>query len=567
MISLRRTIIAGLLIPVVFCLLSANGQQTNAPSDSSTILTQIITDEIVKEAPALTTLDRAVLWTRLGESWWKDDPERARTWLKKAVQELEIASTDQENDSDRQRRLAIARSLLSIISPRDKALSDRLTVIFKPDAEHVSSDDGSRNASALIDTALSVLNTDPQRAIELGSESLRAGRTPRIGSLLGALRRRVGNSSDGLFLKTLAVARASYDRQVLATLAVVAFKGAAPSDDLRRRLLKVFAEGLLRTLTSPTDEATACNLASNAAPLLNEFARLLPQQAGLVRLAITRCQPSLQDWERQEVAESLSDQPLNTVDALLDAASKASDSKMRDSYLERAAYMAAQQKSFDRAISILDDISSEGQEQMSGTWGSWRWEYASSAAFARYKRADRFGMYQVITATPEKLRPFVQISVARELVKLGDRLTAIGLIDEARKGLAKADASDAADGYFSLVGLYAQLLPTVTPAVFNETVAAMNRVKQSSSSSSIFPKVGGESLILSNDILLKSFSLPISLLETDDVGVRHAISLIDSPFQRVALRLNLLNFLLERRRAAHPLEEPVVSKGKQNGNQ
>lgn len=567
MINLRRTIAAGLLIPVVFCLLSVNGQERNNPLDSLTILTQTITDEIVKDAPALTTLDRAVLWARLGESWWKDDPERARIWLKKAVQDLEVVSTGQESDSDHQRRLAIARSLLSIISPRDKELSDGLTLIFKPNAEHVSADDSSRHASALIDTALSILNTDPQRAIKLGSDSLRAGRSPRIGLLLGALRRRVGNSSDELFIETLAVARASYDRQVLAALAVVAFKGAAPSDDLRRRLLNVFAEGLLRTLTSPTDEATACNLASNAAPLLNEFARLLPHQAGLVRLAIIRCQPSLQDWERQEVAESLSDQPFNTMEALLDAASKASNSKTRDSYLERAAYMAAQQKRFDQAVAILDDISSEGREQTGGTWESWRWEYAWSAAFVRYKRADRLGMYQVITATPEKLRPFVQISIARELVKLDDRVTAIALIDEARKGLAKADAADAADEYFSLVRLYAQLMPSVTPAIFNEMVAAMNRVKQSSSSSSIFPKVGGESLILSNDILLRSFSLPMSLLEIDDIGVRHAISLIDSPFQRIAIRLNLLNVLLERRRAAHPLREPVISKGKQNGNQ
>lgn len=567
MISLRRIIGAGLLIPAVFCLLSTNGQEANSPPDSSTLLTQTITDEIVKDAPALMTLDRSVLWARLGETWWKDDPERARAWLLKAVQELEVAQTDQENGSDRQRRLDTARSLLSIISPRDKALSDRLMAIFKPDADHVSSADGSKNASALIDNALAILNADPQRAIELGSESLRAGRTPRIGSLLGALRRRVGKSSDDLFVETLEVARVNYDRQVLATLAAVAFKGAAPSDDLRRRLLQVFAEGLLHPITSSADEAVACNLASNAASLMNEFDRLLPQQAGLVRLAITRCRPLLQDWEQQVVNESLSDQSLNTVEAILEAASKAPDSKTRDSYLGRAAYMAGQEKSFDHAISILDDISSEGQEQMGSTWDSWRWEYTSSAALARYKHADRLGMYHVITGTPGKLRPFVQISVARDLIKLGDRVTATELAGEARKGLAQADTSDAADGYLSLIRLYAQLMPSVTPTVFSETVAVMNRGKQSSSSSGIFLKGDSESLSLSNDILFRSFSLPISLLEIDNVGVRHAISSIESPFKRAAIRLNFLNLLLERRRIAPPAKRPLVSKGKEDGNQ
>jgi hypothetical protein len=398
-----------------------------------------------------------------------------------------------------------------------------------------------------------------QKSIELGSASLHAGGSPRISSLLLALRRRAGKQSDDLFIETLAVARTSHDRDMLSALVVVAFKGAEPSDELRRRLLSVFAESLLRPQTSPEDKAAACNLASIAAPLLDEFSRLLPQQAGLVRLAITRCQPTLQPWERQQVDESLDDQPLNTVDALTQAATKARDSKTRDEYLGRAAYLAAQQKSFDHAVAILDEISSEGREEMNGTWESWRWEYASSSAFIHYQRGDRAGMYQVVTNAPAKLRAFVQITVATELAKLGDRASGIELIKESRTGLERAETSDASYGYLSLVRLYAELLPTEAPAVFHQAVAAINRAQQSSSSGSMFPKVEGEDQILSNNILLGSFNVPVSLLEMDDLGIRQSISLIESPIKRNAVRLNLLNLSLQRRRAANaPKDKPSI---------
>lgn len=552
-----RAVCGYLLLSITVSLPFAFGQVPGKSKDIWVGRAQGFTDEIAKDAAALTKLDRAVVWARLGDYWWKDDLKQARAWMQKAVLELEVAP-NQEDAADRARRFAAARSVLKIIAPRDKALGDRVTDIFTTNSARMTPAERRENASALIDAALQAVETNPQQAFEFGLASLRAGGSPRIGSLLGALRRHDYALGDRLFIETLAVAQASYDREMLAALAAVAFKGAVPSDMLRKKVLGVIAEGLLRAPGSPGDEAAACNLASIAAGLLKEFDRQLPQQAGQVRIALTRCQPGLSSTERHQVDESMSDISLRTVDDLKQAASRAGDLRIRDQYLERAANKAAQQREFDRAVAILDDISAEGQSLMNGAWESWRWEYTTSSAFVRYKYEDFYGMRQVINGAPDKLRPFVQTTLAEKFHHLKDMTIAVELIQEARKGMARANPSDAADGYMLLVRLYAQLLPADVLAVFREAVAAINRIDQQSLSGGLHPKGDSESLVLSNDILLKSFAIPISLLDVDDFDVRQSISSIESPIKRIAVRLNLLNSSLEQRREQRRSREPKL---------
>jgi hypothetical protein len=552
---LSRAICGYLLLSLTISLPFAFGQLPARYDDQSYERARAFTDEIVKDGAALTNFDRAVLWARLGEYWWKDDRQQARAWIRKSVKELE-AAPQQEDAADRARRHAAARSVLRIVAPRDKAMGDRVAAIFTTNTEQMSLSERRENAGALIDAALGVVGANPQRALEYGLASLRASASPRIGSLLAKLRRRDDKLGDRLFIEVLAVARASYDREILATLSVVAFKGAVPSDELRKKLLEVISEGLLRAPNSPGDEAAICALAPNAATLLNEFNRLLPQQAGQVRLAITRCQSSLATSDRRQVEELLDDNPLKTVDDLMQAASKAADLQTRDQFLERAAYKAAQQREYDRAVTFLDDISAEGQARMSGAWESWRWEFASSSAFVRFKLEDLYGMRQVINATPARLRPFVQITLAEKFNHLNNPSLARELIQEARKGMARVTPADAPDGYLILVRLYGDLLPTDAAAVFRETVVAMNRAKQQSGT--LLPKGDSESMLLTNDLLLKSFNLSFPILEADDFDVRQTISSIESPIKRAAIRLNLLASSLERRRSQKSPRKPVL---------
>ncbi len=523
-------------------------QQAEKVWDPWLIRAQMITESLVKDATALASPDRALLWARLGVAWLKDDPDRAHAWMQKAVEEIEVTS-DQESADDRRRRLATARSLLRIIAPQDKQLGLRLTDVFTPQAE-VATDSGRRdNASALVDSALSIIDRDPQRAAKLGSASLHIGLTYRLASLLWELRKRDTKLADSLFDQILTVAGAAYDQESLGWLAVYAFRGQT-SDERRARLLAILAEALLRTSPSAGDEEKACGFAPTAAPLLEQFNRLLPQQAAMVRVAITKCQPSLNPYVRKPVDEALRDRPLKTVDDLVKEADKASNQHTRDDYLTQAAQMAAQKKEFERATALLDLISDEGRKQSNGGWEGLRWNFASSAAVTLLKRGDRYRMNQIISATPSPLRPFVQLTVAQELANSVDHTDAIEFLKEARKGMVLSYPPYRVSGYMDLMRQYAKLDPVDALNVLTEAVKAINSAEQSGQQSSEYPDMYDRVNALSNDLLLGLFNLPVSLFEIDDLRVEGAVSSIESPMKRAAVGLNLLNGSLEQHRAA-----------------
>jgi tetratricopeptide (TPR) repeat protein len=405
---------------------------------------------------------------------------------------------------------------------------------------------------------MEIVDTDPQGAFNLGVASLRIGRSYKLAALLWKLRNRDTKLADDLFDAALSAATAAFDPESLGWLSIYAFRnGQTPSDERRRALLGVIAQGLLRDSASAGGEAEVCKLAPTAATYLGQFNRLTPDLAIVVRQGLSRCQSALQPSERQSVDEALRDQPLKTVAEFEDEADKASREDIRDEYLVRATRLAAQQKNYEKAISLLDRISEQGRKQLGGGWESWRWSYAASAAVAQLRRGDRSSMNRIIAATPEVIRSFVQIAVAQALVKAGDRDSAFDLLTEARKRLAQATGTEVVDGYFSLMHQYESLAPIDTVNVFYEIVKALNRIEKSDLNES--QTLGAETSLLSNDLLLGAYNVPISLLEKDEIGVRAAISSIQSSSKRVAIRLNLLISSLAQPRTVPPARKPVIS--------
>lgn len=550
--------------PTVICLLLAFSQPPACAQqpeiwDPWLIRAETMTDGLVKDAADLTSGDRALLWARLGAAWFRDDPDRAHTWMRKAVQEVEIVS-DGENAQDRRRRLATARSLLSIIA-LDKQLGSRLLAVLEAQSDSATDRDRRNDANGLVDSALAVIDTDPQLAAKVGSAALRIGLGYRLATLLWQLRKRDSKLSDLLFDQALTVAGATYDREALGWLAVFAFRGETPSDERRARLLGTLAEGLLRLSPAAGNEEKACGLVSIASPLLQQFDRLLPQQAPLVRGALIRCQPNLKPFERQSTDGALSDQALNSVDQLLKAADNAPNKGTRDDLLIRAGQMASQEKQFERAITLLDLVSDDGRKQLDGGWESWRWSYAAEAAVVRLRRGDRSEMQRIIAATMSPLRPFVQISIAEELATKGDRAGAIEYLKEARNGMTLSFAPYRVDGSMSLVRRYAELDPAEALNVLNEAVKAINTEEQPNEDESLFAYARINAL--SNDLLLQLLKLPVTLFEVDDTGVKDAVAAIKLPVRRAAIRLNLLNASLEQHRAATPATT-ITAKDKKN---
>jgi hypothetical protein len=299
----RKGLCLLLLLAVIPAWPAASARQADGVFDLWLIRARSLTDELLKDSDALGRYDRALLLARLGKVWQQADKEQAQAWIEKAVQAVE-SSPDKEDATEYSQRLNAARSLLVILGAQDKTLSARLNKVISA-ATEAAPTDSRANAQAKAEAGLAVLDSDPQRALQFGLASLRAGGSYKLASLIWRLRKRDVNLGDTLFMETVAAARArNYDPDLFNVLPVVAFQGPSPSDKLRGLFLGALAEGLLRVPTSAQEESAVCRLAPIAAPLLPEFQRLLPQQAAMVSAQIARCQPGLDPSARKEVSDA-----------------------------------------------------------------------------------------------------------------------------------------------------------------------------------------------------------------------------------------------------------------------
>jgi hypothetical protein len=551
-----------LSLAIIICLLSVILFQPSVPAqqpekvwDPWLIRAETVTSSLVEDAADLSSLDRPLLWARLGIIWLTDDPERAHAWMKRAVDEVEVVS-DGESSADRSQRLATVRSLVGLIAPKDKELGARLSKILETRADAATDGDRRSDANGVVDSALALVNSDPERAAKLGSDALRIALGYRLATLLWQLRKRDSKLSDSLFDQLLTVAGATYDQEALSWLAAFAFHGETPGDAGKAKLLGVLAVGLLRLSPAAGTEEKACGLAPTVGPLIDQFDRLLPQQAPLVRGALARCEANLKASQTKSVDETVRGKSL---DEAIKAADDAPNEKTRDELLFRAARMAAEQKLFERAIPLLDRVSDDGRKLANGDWETAYWSYSAAAAVGQLKRSNRPEMQRIIAATKSSLRPFVQLAVATALLSKNERVAALELLEDARRGLPQAYAPGRVDAYLGLVRLYAELAPADSISVLSEAAKAINNEEAPKDEyAGMYNRIN----VLSNDLLLQIFKLPASLFEVDEVGLGDSLSSIKSPTKRVAARLNLLRAALERHRTATP--PPATSAAKDN---
>ncbi len=502
-------------------------QEQSKPEEFWLLQARLITDDILKETSRLTRPDQTLLRARLAATWWHYDRQVASSWLRKAIDEAE-PPLDAETKEVRRKCFATLRTLLAIVAPLDQNSSNRIVSLLTADDVKTTPEDGSENATALVQAALNLVETDPTRAATLGSLSLRLGKSLRFPSLLSRLRARNRALGDSLFFEALSSPRLNSD--LLASLTLVAFTGPAPSDQLRKQTLLAISREFVGTLSNVANVKRGCSFASVVTPLLDQFDQLVPEAASTVRSGLIRCR-KLQPAPSETASDN---QRLKTVDDFLEIASKASTTEDRVDYLSQAASLAAQENNFVRALGILDDFTEEERRQLNSTWDNWRWDFASSAAIARLKQGDRHGMTKIIAATPAALRAFVQIAVAEELANYGDPPGAVELLDASRKALLKIEAANLLEWYLSLLRRYARLKPAVGPEVFREFVQTINRTTHAENNDGT-----------TTQAQLSPIDLPTSLIQADVLTVKELMSSIQDSSVRARARLGLVKASLD----------------------
>src|SRR5258706_7263850 len=143
-----------------------SAQQGSSSYDLWLVRSQTITADLIKDSADLTPSERALLWARLAQRWWRDNPEQARSWMLKPIEMVE-AVPNKENPDQRRQRLNTLRLRLEIVAPLDQKLSNRLVVILTQDAEQETKTERAANAAGLVEAAMFLVEKDQQRAVEL----------------------------------------------------------------------------------------------------------------------------------------------------------------------------------------------------------------------------------------------------------------------------------------------------------------------------------------------------------------------------------------------------------------
>ncbi len=516
---------------------SAQGQKEDR--ELWQIRAQNLTNDLLKDAMDLSSMQRAVLWAKLGQRWWGEDPRRARIWITNAIEVVEQVA-NKETPKERQERLETAGVLLTIVTPLDQQLTKRLaTVLTGPDKSAANERGG--DGDALILAAISIVGEEPKRAAELAATALRTGTVSQIAQLLFPLREFDPKLADSLFIQALALVKQSPNTKLANSLMYAAFPARrglstnypVPPEALRVELLQTFLP-LLNINPANGMDPNSCGAVRWLAPLYPEFERLLPQQMPIVRQAFNRCQ-SYDPVNQQRINDITSGEPQNTVETLLKAASAAKDETVRSDYEYRAANLAHERKDYELALKILEDMS---KEQRGDWWKSARWGWAAEGAIEHYQHRRFREMNLMLDGVPSDLQPLAKAAFIGDLQErtVSETAPIIQVLNDAIKGLRRSSipARERWPWNFALLKLTVKYQFADANEVLKDAIAALNQVDYPTPLNSYesFRNVGPP------------------LLAMDEFIVKDAVASVTMVSMRAELRLSLLDATLQRMRNA-----------------
>jgi hypothetical protein len=226
----------------------------------------------------------------------------------------------------------------------------------------------------------------------------------------------------------------------------------------------------------------------------------------------------------------------------LDASRDATNEHVRTVSAYRAADAARQNKDYELALKILDNMSKEGRELMGEAWSWYRVDWAAAAALDHYQHGRLFEMNLVLNSVPPTLQPLAKTVFVDRLPDDRDpeRDPTVQFLNDAKAGLRRDDIqeSDRYGCYFVLLRSVVKYQPSEAGAILKEGVASLNRAEEANK----------DRKTLNTPEFSKT--LPASLLEMDEYAAKEGIASVAAVETRAQLRLELLEASLQRMRAA-----------------
>lgn len=415
---------------------------------------------------------KLVLPARLCAAYFTVDIERARGWCLEALEKVSYTPQN-ETESSRQHRMAMARALLQIIGGLDRHYREWLEGVLNEGVRGAARDDRPLVASALASAAASsVVSPAADRAEMLNHANDLAVTMSGIRAII-ALNGSDPTRAGQLLQSTIARIEASADPASYVALTQTIFPVGVTNSPMvpsawREQTIKALANYVTTVLDTKTRTGDRC-----PPEIVSETRRLQSQLTDAARASMA---PVLQRCQQVSVAKQTSPQPagpnprtLNTTDDWLNAAQQVSVPGYRAQYkLNAAMHAARDDRDFERALTIYDEMTKEERKGLPVE--VLRYEVAIRAAVLLWKNGEHdralkiLDQFQPGTELSGYLDVFEQLSVSQGSA-------ANVLLDIARTKLTVY--SENPGSYVRIINLYGRTFPEIVPEVLRPALESL----------------------------------------------------------------------------------------------
>ncbi len=442
---------------------------------------------------------------------WPYDEPRARGIFKDAFDATASTKLEKSKEAtaptpplgDAAPLTALRGEVLSVVARRDPDLAESLIGSLKDargEGDATNPDEAGRGVGSglYLESALSIAETNPRRAVRLAEAGLAGGLDPSVVRVLQSLRRTSPAQADALYKSVLATARrreglTAVNLTILATYALPEFStgnayggdalpgadaGAQAAGPLAVEFLNfAFDTYMLLAFPSP---AAATGAAARPASLPNPidymtgqrllpfFTRYLPEKAVLFRGALEAIAVRLKQNSLMESVQKLSQS--GSADELEKQAESVNDSFQRDLLYFRAALTASGAGEFQRGLALAEKISAEDLRD----------ELESNVRFSA--STDLLGKGEIDASLAHakeisdvRRRALLLAKIARALLDRQDIPRASEVLSEAEKTIGRGkDGMEKAQALLLITEVKIRLDPTQGFESMEATVKAFN---------------------------------------------------------------------------------------------
>jgi hypothetical protein len=561
MLSVFYSFSQWILIVVIFLVVNtfAQTEANNNPLDAS-YFAQSLTETIYNDTIKISPDKSVVILAEIGEKWFKVNPTQASIWFERAINTVALIPRDTSEEIAKKNQ--VIRELVKIILPKDRKNGNRLLKQLT-DQSGLNKKETKLNNDALIETAASLIETDPNQAVALASLALISNDPVIEPMFVWKLNKTNPALANKFFARALQIAQKNNDLGFTNILITTLFperfemSGSRMTNATNLNLLKyVWSNFQQETLKIKQNKSGDCRAqGSVVSSILPQFLEFMPGNLSEIKNTINFCLGnSSEELKKYNTNE---EQP-KTVEQFISAAENAEHKDLKISYYLGGAKLAFREKNYELAIKVLDLAKNVLPDSLALLWEEWRYKWAALLIVEQIRNNNLPEAFQTLKNVPDNLKPLTQIDVI-DLFKPNEHPEiAYDFLSNAAKEILKTDMVSAEKAYnlsqISKLSARYQMLESSVDA-YRDSVKLINyAVKEGNEKNNDENIDSGSELIGFVDFT----TFPITFVEENLLSFRELTNNIDSPLLKAKTKLNLLSVAINK--LEQELNKTIVKK-------